>query len=583
MSASFAELGLSPEMLEGVTRAGYDDPTPIQAQSIPILLKGQDLVAQAQTGTGKTAAFALPILQTVDPEKAQVQALILAPTRELAVQVSEAMYGLGRTRGVRVLPVYGGQGIDRQLRALRAGVQVVVGTPGRLLDHLRRDTLDLANVRTVVLDEADEMLAMGFIEDIEQILEQLPGQRQIALFSATMPAPIARLAGKFLKDAQRVTIAAEPQNIPQIRQSYYEVSPAQKLDALTRILDMETPGPTIVFCRTKRECDELGEHLRGRGYLADTLHGDLNQMERDRVMRRFKQGQSDLLIATDVAARGLDIETVTHVINYDIPWDIESYTHRIGRTGRAGREGDAITLVTPRERRQLKLIERVTGARIQPVRVPTAADIAARRRELFKRSVLEAVEAGDLDHFLATVDELSEQYEPSEVAAAALKLLWAQQKNAVDIQAADASDGVPPEQGMTRLFLSIGRDHGLRPTDLVGAIANEAGISGRDIGAIDIMDRHAFVEVPSGSADAVVRALLNTKLRGRRVRVQPATPAGEFPAAEPEPEFRTRAPRPGRPVKYGGVKGKRPGRPFTGGPAPERKPGPAKKGRQAAG
>lgn len=535
METQFDQLGLSPETLRGVEAAGYDSPTPIQAQAIPVFLEGVDLIAQAQTGTGKTAAFALPLVDLLDPEVAAPQALIVAPTRELAVQVSEAIYTLGRGRGFRVLPIYGGQPIDRQLRGLRAGAQIIVGTPGRLLDHLRRGSLDLTRVRTVVLDEADEMLAMGFIEDIEMILEALPEQRQIGLFSATMPPPIARLATRFLRDPRRVTIEATPHTVPQIRQSYYEVSPQHKVDALTRILDMETPGPTIIFCRTKREADELGEHLRGRGYGADALHGDMSQGERDRVMRRFRQGQSDLLIATDVAARGIDIETVTHVINYDIPWDVESYTHRIGRTGRAGREGDAITLVSPRERRQLKTIERAIGTRIAPVRLPTAADIAARRRELFKQTVVGALEQSDYEEFLITVEELSDDFEPSEIAAAALKLLWVQQRNDVVAQAVDERDGARAEPGMARLFVTLGREHGLRPTDLVGAIANEAGIPGHTIGAIDILDRCSFVEVPLESADRVVKALSRTKLRGRRVRVEKAPAGAENFAPEPEP------------------------------------------------
>lgn len=574
-SASFQDLGLSESTLRGVQQAGYDDPTPIQAKAIPVLLQGRDMVGQAQTGTGKTAAFALPIIDRLDAAQTTPQALIVCPTRELAVQVAEAIYALGRARGLRVVPVYGGQPIDRQLRALRSGAQIVVGTPGRLMDHLRRKTLDVSGIRLVVLDEADEMLAMGFIEDIEFILDAMPEERQTALFSATMPPPIARLARKYLRDAVTVNIAAAAHTIPQIRQCYYEVLPSHKMDALARILDMETPGPTIIFCRTKRETDEVAEHLRARGYLAEGLHGDMAQGERDRVMRRFRAGQVDLLVATDVAARGLDIETVTHVINYDIPWDIESYTHRIGRTGRAGREGDAITLVGPRERRQLKLIEHATGTRIMPVRLPTSADIAARRREVFKAKVVTTLEAGDFDHFLLTVDELSTQFEPSEVAAAALKLLWAQEKREMDAGPVDQLDGARPEAGMARIFVTVGRAEGLRPTDLVGAIANEAGIPGHAIGAIDIMDHCAFVEVPQAAADRVVTALQRTKIRGRRVRVEKApagadnfmpTPAPAAPESRPEP---TRPPAPwsGPPKKKGFRKmvtvekpGKKPGK-----------------------
>ena len=525
-SITFETLGLSADTLQTIQRAGFETPTPVQAQAIPALLAGKDLVGQAQTGTGKTAAFALPMVDRLDPQRSEPQALILCPTRELAVQVSEAIYTLGRSRGFRVLPVYGGQPIDRQVRALRSGVHIVVGTPGRLLDHLRRGTLDTGAIRMVVLDEADEMLAMGFVEDVETILDELPEERQTALFSATMPGPIARLSEKYLKDPLRVAIKAAPHTVPQIRQSYYEVSPQQKVDALSRILDMETPGPTIIFCRTKGGVDELAEHLRGRGHVADSLHGDMSQTERDRVMRRFRQGQVELLVATDVAARGLDIETVTHVINYDLPWDAEVYTHRIGRTGRAGREGDAITLVTPRERRQFQMIQRGVGSKITPVRLPTPSDIAARRREVFKQSIVRALEAGEFDEFLVTVEELTDTHEPAEIAAAALKLLWGDQKSQVGAEPVDgASDGVRPEPGMARLFITVGRQEGLRPTDLVGAIANETNLPGRAIGAIDIMDHCAFVEVPLASADKVIKALSRTTLRGRRVRVE-RTPEG---------------------------------------------------------
>jgi ATP-dependent RNA helicase DeaD len=543
----FRALGLSEATLQGVAAAGFEAPTPIQEQAIPVLLSGRDMVAQAQTGTGKTAAFALPMIERLDPEQAIPQALVLAPTRELAIQVAEAIYTLGRNRGLRVLPIYGGQPIDRQLRSLRRGVHVVAGTPGRLLDHLRRGTLDLSTVRFVVLDEADEMLAMGFIEDVEAILEALPEERQTALFSATIPPPIAALSRKYLQQPERVAIEPKQRTVALTRQTYYEVLPAHKVDALSRILDMETPGSTIVFCRTRREVDELAEGLRARGYLAEALHGEMGQPERDRVMGRFRQGQADLLIATDVAARGLDIESVTHVINYDIPWDVESYIHRIGRTGRAGRAGDAITLVSPRERRQLQLIERGTGVRIKPMRLPTAADIAARRRELFKQSVVEQIQEGELESFLLTVEQLSEEHDPAEVAAAALKLLWEQQKGrAVEVQPMDG-DGERPEVGMVRLFLTVGRNQGIRPGDLVGAISNEAGLRGDAIGAIDIMDDCSFVEVPQEAVEAVMLALGQTRLRGRRVRVHIARPEAE-PSEAPSDDRSARwsGPRPAR-------------------------------------
>ncbi len=516
----FASLGLSPLTMAAIEQLGFEQPTPIQTQTIPLLLEGRDLVAQAQTGTGKTAAYGLPLVELVDADDMRVQALVLCPTRELAVQVSEAVYTFGRLHRIRVLPIYGGQPIDRQIRVLSAGTHIVAGTPGRLLDHIRRETLDLTHVRTVILDEADEMLAMGFIEDIETILGKLPPERQTALFSATMPAPIARLSKRYLRDPSRVTIATETRTVPLIRQSFYQVWPAQKMDALFRVLDMETPGPTIIFCSTKRATDEVAEHLRGRGCLAEGLHGDLNQRDRDRVLRRFKEGRVELLVATDVAARGLDIETVTHVINYDIPTDVESYTHRIGRTGRAGREGDAITLVTPREIRQLKYIERSTRATIHAMHLPTDADLALRRQEILKQSVVDMIEGGELESYLGAVADLAKTYDASQVAAAALKLLSSQNSGDGAATPPEASAGARPEGGMARLMLTLGRREGLRPSDLVGAIANETGLAGREIGAIDILDHESFVEVPEARADEVAQALMRTTLRGQKVEVE---------------------------------------------------------------
>src|SRR5262249_54354247 len=359
-TTSFAELGLSEPTLRAIAELGYEEPTPIQARTIAQMRAGADIIAQAQTGTGKTAAFALPIIEGLQPDARAPQALVMTPTRELAVQVAEAFHSYGKHHDIAILPVYGGQPIDRQLRALSRGVQVVVGTPGRLLDHIRRGTLKLDQVRTVVLDEADEMLDMGFIEDIEAILAETPQERQTTLFSATIPTPIAELAHKYMREPERISVATEQMTVPQIRQIYYEVGARDKFEVLGRVLDFEMPEAAIVFCRTKSEVDSLGERLIARAYPAETLHGDLSQIQRDRVMGRFRTGQVELLVATDVAARGLDIEHVSHVINYDIPLDPEVYVHRVGRTGRAGRSGCAITLVTPRERRLLRYIERVT-------------------------------------------------------------------------------------------------------------------------------------------------------------------------------------------------------------------------------
>ncbi len=523
--SGFSSLKLSEPLARAVSAMGFESPTPIQARAIPFLLAGRDLIGQAQTGTGKTAAFALPLIEKMDASSRQTQALVLAPTRELAVQVAGGIHELAKFTGLRVVPIYGGQPIDRQLRALQNGAQIVVGTPGRVQDHLRRGSLSLSSISFCVLDEADEMLALGFFEEIEAILDELPKERQLAFFSATMPPRILTLMNKFLRNPERVSIESKRRTLETTNQAYYEVAPGKKLDALARVLDMETPGPTIVFCRTRQETNDLAEALRLRGHGAEALHGDMNQAERERVLRRFREGISDLLVATDVAARGLDIEAVTHVINFDIPWDAEQYIHRIGRTGRAGRSGDAITLVEGRERRQLKLIERAIGSPIKPVRLPTAADIAARRRDIFKETLRETLQAGSFDGHLATVEELSEEFDPSEIAAAALQMLWQSQHSAsLDTAQEMAADGEQPEPGMTRLFINMGRGENLRPGDLVGAIAGETGISGQNIGAIDILDRSAFVEVPSAHAERVIEALKNTKLRGRKVNVQIARP-----------------------------------------------------------
>jgi ATP-dependent RNA helicase DeaD len=549
---TFADLGLSEPTLRAVAELGYEEPTPIQARTIGRMLAGVNVIAQAQTGTGKTAAFALPIVDRVQTDRREVQALILTPTRELAMQVAEAFHSYGKHRRVQTLPVYGGQPIERQLRALERGVQVVVGTPGRILDHINRGTLRLEGVSAVVLDEADEMLAMGFIEDIEAILKETPETRQTALFSATMPKPIADLARRYMQNPERITIEARQMTVPQIRQVYYEVGQRDKFEVLARVLDYETPTSAIIFCRTKSEVDSLGERLIARAFPAETLHGDLSQMQRDRVMGRFRTSQVELLVATDVAARGLDVEHVSHVVNYDIPLDPEIYVHRIGRTGRAGRSGCAITLVTPRERGLLRMIERTTGASLTRLRLPTVADVIARRREAFKETLRETIEGGGLQPFTSMAEDLAEEFSPTDLAAAAFKLLLGEPLEATDDPLAAAEpedrpnfrrdgrdprgrDGRPPrdfgprrefgpERGMTRLYLDIGRDDGVRPADIVGAIANEAGIPGRAIGAIELFERFSFVEVPETQANKVIRALKNTTIRGRRIAPTLAQP-----------------------------------------------------------
>ena len=518
---SFEALGLSGETLKALGEIGFEEPTPIQLQAIPPLLAGRDMMAQAQTGTGKTAAFGLPIVERLSGQTRGPEALILAPTRELAVQVAEAIHRFGKYRDTTVVAVYGGQPIERQLRALSRPVDVVVGTPGRLMDHMRRETLRLDNVRIVILDEADEMLDMGFIEDIETILGALPSERQTALFSATLPKRITDLASQYLNDPETIRVEPEQVSVPQITQTYYEVVQRAKLEALTRILDLAEPTSAMIFCRTKVETDEVTQALQGRGYAAEAIHGDLSQMMRDRVMNRFRAGTATLLVATDVAARGLDVEHVSHVINYSLPGDPESYVHRIGRTGRAGRSGEAISLVTPRERRLLRWIERAVGQRMEPRRVPTASDVAAAQRERLAATLGEIIELEEeLERPMSLVDELAAYYDPSLIAAAAISLLLEPEPEEPEIPV--TSFGA--ERGMLRLFINIGSKDGLRPSDVVGAIANEAQIPGKSIGVIEIKDTYSFVEIPDHLAEKVVNAIQGSRIRNREVRVEIARP-----------------------------------------------------------
>ncbi|WP_437288894.1 DEAD/DEAH box helicase [Sorangium sp. So ce406] len=560
-SVSFAALGIGPALLGVLTELGYEEPTPIQREAIPHLLTGRDLLGQAATGTGKTAAFALPLLQRLEiggePPSRPV-ALVLVPTRELAMQVAEAMHRYGRRLGVQVLSVYGGQPFGQQLRALRRGVHVVVATPGRALDHIGRGTLLLDGIRTVVLDEADEMLDMGFAEALEAILSATPAERQTVLFSATLPPRIAAIAGRHLRDPVRVKIAAEkaaPGELPRVRQTAYIVPRAHKPAALTRVLDVEDPSSAIIFCRTRNEVDELSEALRARGHDAQALHGGFSQEHRDRVMARFRAGAADLLVATDVAARGLDIEHVSHVINYDVPCEAEVYVHRIGRTGRAGREGAAITLVEPREHYLIRNVERLTGQRIEAATLPTVADLRARRLELTRASLREALLEGGAEQFRVVVEQLAEEFDVMNIAAAAVKLAHRategdRPEDEAEIpsfrppppapgrayddrarrgppgargrpgEARPRRDGGEADGNVARLYIGAGRAAGIRPADLVGAIANEASLSSRDIGAIQIADGFSVVEVPADAAETVIEALRATRIKGRKVQVR---------------------------------------------------------------
>jgi ATP-dependent RNA helicase DeaD len=546
---TFDELGLRPELLAALSALGYEEPTPIQQEAIPPLVAGKDLLGQAATGTGKTAAFALPILQVLPAHRTDRApiGLVLVPTRELAVQVSEALHRYGKDLGARVLPVYGGAPIVRQLRSLESGVDVVVATPGRALDLLNRGSLRLNEIATVVLDEADEMLDMGFAEDLEAILDETPEARQTVLFSATMPRRLDSLARRHLREPVRITIGrekGEPGEAPRVRQTAYVVPRAAKPAALGRILDVEAPTAAIVFCRTREEVDSLTETLNGRGYRAEALHGGMSQEQRDKVMGRLRGGRADLLVATDVAARGLDIEQLTHVVNYDVPSAPESYVHRIGRVGRAGREGVAITLAEPREHRMLKTIERVAGAPIAVQQVPTVADLRARRLDLTRAGLRETLLGDDLDSFRVVVETLTDEFDLMEVALAAVKLAheaggavdddeeipqvgFRQDRDAGRAPAGRGATGRPerparrvPGGAAARLFVGAGRDAGVRPGDLVGAITGETGLKGRDIGSIEIHQRFALVEVPETAADEVVQALRATMIKGRKATVR---------------------------------------------------------------
>ena len=539
----FADLNLRPEIAAALTALGYEEPTPIQQAAIPVIISGQDLLGQAATGTGKTAAFALPILQRLadGPRSGRPAALILVPTRELAMQVSEAVHRYGRQLGVRVLPIYGGQPIVRQLRSLDAGVDVVVATPGRAVDHLGRGTLKLDSLQTIVLDEADEMLDMGFADDLEAIFAETPQGRQTVLFSATMPARIDAIARRHLRDPARIRITETMETSgeePKVRHRAFVVQRPHKAAALGRILDIEGPGATLVFCRTREVVESLTETLNGRGYRAEALHGGMSQEQRDRVMGRLRAGSADLLVATDVAARGLDVEQLTHVVNYDLPSSVESYVHRIGRVGRAGREGVAITLAEPREHRMLKTIERVTKRPISVEKLPTVADLRARRMEMTRAALRETLVDGNLDQFRVVVDSLFDEFDVVDVALAAVRLAHdatvGADDDAEDIPEVSVTGGPdrsagpgrprrersPGGAGTTRLYVSVGREAGLRPQDLVGAITGETGLKGRDIGAIEITQRFALVEVPEQAADEVIEGLRGTKIRGRRANVR---------------------------------------------------------------
>ncbi len=551
----FDELQLDERILRAVTDMGFEAMSPIQAQAIPVQMEGRDVIGQAQTGTGKTAAFGIPLLQKIDRDSRKLQAIALCPTRELAIQVAEEIRRLAKyMHGIKVLPIYGGQDIGRQIRGLKDGVQIVIGTPGRVMDHMRRRTIKCDSVHTVVLDEADEMLNMGFLEDMETILGQLPEERQTVMFSATMPMAIQEIARKFQKNPVNVKVVKKELTVPKVTQYYYEVKPKTKVEVMCRLLDMYAPKLSVAFCNTKKQVDELVQELQGRGYFAEGLHGDLKQEQRDRVMNSFRNGTTEILVATDVAARGIDVDDVGAVFNYDIPQDDEYYVHRIGRTGRAGKEGIAFSFVVGKEVYKLRDIQRYCKTKIIPQAIPSLDDITSIKADKIMDQVKEILAGTDLTRMIHVVEQklVEEDYTSLDVAAALLKLAMGEENEDIaesgrlarsldelDRYGWDRKDRGRGGRGgrtggnreretrqdrgdMVRLFVNIGKNQNVRPGDILGAIAGETGIPGRMVGSIDMYDKYTFVEVPGDNAKVVMKAMKNVKIKGKSVRMEVA-------------------------------------------------------------
>ncbi|MBY4677690.1 DEAD/DEAH box helicase [Marinobacterium arenosum] len=568
---SFSALGLADPLLKALQEIGYETPTPIQNASIPHLLEGRDLLGMAQTGTGKTAAFALPLLCRIDPTQNQPQLLVLAPTRELAIQVAEAFQTYTRhMKGVHILPIYGGQSYDTQLRQLKRGVQVVVGTPGRVMDHMRRGSLKLDSLRALVLDEADEMLRMGFIDDVNWVLEHTPADRQIALFSATMPREIQKVAQTHLNDPAEIKIKAQTATATTIRQRYWQVSGLHKMDALTRILEMQAFEAMIIFVRTKSATEEVAEKLSARGFAAEALNGDMSQQQRERTITRLKKGQTDILVATDVVARGLDVERISHVLNYDIPYDTESYIHRIGRTGRAGREGEAILFVGYREQRMLRAIERATRQPIERMQLPSTDDINEQRVQRFKDRISETLDNIELEFYQQLLADYQKEHDCDPIRMAAALAALAQGDSPLLLTEPERpkrertertdrgergerreraprkprpEDSRPrplkdnPEVVMERYSVAVGYEHGVKPGNLVGAIANEANLESKFIGHIEIYDRQSTIDLPAGMPQETLQMLQKIRVCGQRLHLQALnTNDGQRPAAARKPK-----------------------------------------------
>lgn len=523
----FEEMGLSEEIQKAVRYMGFEEASPIQAKAIPAMISGIDLIGQAQTGTGKTAAFGIPILEKVDPKLKKLQAIVLCPTRELAIQVADEIRNLSRyMHGIKVLPIYGGQDIVKQIRSLKSGTQIVIGTPGRVMDHMRRKTMKLDFVHTVVLDEADEMLNMGFREDIEFVLSGVPEERQTVLFSATMPKPIMEITKKFQNNAKVIKVTKKELTVPNIEQYYYDVKPKKKEEVLSRLLDIYSPRLSVVFCNTKKQVDLLVNALLGRGYFAAGLHGDMKQEQRDRVMQGFRTGKTEILVATDVAARGIDVDEVEAVFNYDLPQDDEYYVHRIGRTGRAGREGRAFSFVSGKEVYKLKEIQRYCKTKIYAQKVPSLNDVANTKMENILDDVERVIEQEDLDMMINAIEERvnNSEFTAMDMAAAFLKIccgMTEDNKNTEE-NGWEFGDTGAGEDGMVRLFINIGKKQRVRPGDILGAIAGESGMDGKLIGTIDMYDKYTFVEVPREYAREVLNAMKNVKIKGKTVAVEPA-------------------------------------------------------------
>lgn len=558
-SVKFEDLQLDDRILRAVADMGFEEASPIQAKSIPVQLEGVDMIGQAQTGTGKTAAFGIPLLQKIDPKNKKLQAIALCPTRELAIQVAEEIRSLAKyMHGIKVLPIYGGQDIVRQIKGLKDGTQIIIGTPGRVMDHMRRKTVKFDQVHTVIMDEADEMLNMGFLEDMETILSQLPTERQTIMFSATMPPEIQKIAESFQKDPQVIRVVKKELTVPKVTQYYYEVKPRTKVEVMCRLLDLYAPKLSVAFCNTKKQVDELVDELQGRGYFAEGLHGDLKQIQRDRVMNSFRNGRTEILVATDVAARGIDVDDVEAVFNYDIPQDDEYYVHRIGRTGRAGRTGIAFSFVVGREVYKLRDIQRYCKTKIIPQAVPSLDDITEIKAEKILEQAGCVMNEMDLSPIVHILEKklLEEDYTSLELAAALLRMHMGESNEDIIIDSRPARSlddldswggkeqrgrrdgrygrgrdargqrggrggrGRSQDNGMARLFLNVGRDQNIKPGDVLGAIAGESGISGRMIGSIDMYDKYTFVEVPEDCAGEVLECMKRVKIRGKNVRME---------------------------------------------------------------